>query len=83
MDKIAIAKNVTSFVVGAGTTRIVGSIIANNVSSETAIQKVAVGSASFVIGAMAADATKAYTSSKIDQAVAWYNDNFTGKTASE
>lgn len=79
MNRIKLVKNVTSFVVGLGTTKIVNSIIQNNVNPKTVVDQVTVVSAALVIGSMAADATKSYTDTKIDELVTWWNENITNK----
>lgn len=70
MDKIAAVKNIASFVVGAGASRIVSGIIKNNTSPEKIHDQVAIASATLVLGSMAAKATKAHTDSMIDEAIA-------------
>lgn len=75
MTKTDIAKRIVGFVVGAGTTKIVGSIIQNNTEFEKKKDRIAVASASLVIGTMAADATKSYTDTKIDEIVNWWEKN--------
>lgn len=62
-------KFTVSGIVGIGTTKIVRTIIENNVEPETTKDKVTVGMASVAIGMMAADATKKYTNTFIDEAV--------------
>lgn len=74
MDKIAIAKQAASWIVGAGTAKIVSSIIQNNVDPEKLYQKIEVLAAGIVIGSMAKDATKAYTDTKIDGYVAKWHE---------
>jgi hypothetical protein len=75
MTKTDIAKRVVGFVVGAGTTKIVGSIIQKNTEFEKKTDRIAVASASLVIGTMAADTTKKYTDAKIDEIVNWWEKN--------
>jgi hypothetical protein len=75
MTKTDIAKNVASVVVGLGTAKIVSGVIARNTSRETVTDKVAVGSAGLVVGAMATDATKSYTDRKIDEFILWWKQN--------
>jgi hypothetical protein len=83
MNKIAAAKMVTGLIVGSGATKIVKTIIENNVDIRIAInntplkvvEKVSVAAGALVFGAMAADVSKRYTDVKIDEAVAWYNEN--------
>ena len=80
MTKLQLVKTATSFIVGAGTTKIVSGIIQNNVSPANAADKVAIAGAAFVIGSMAADATRRYTDSAIDEVVNAYQ-NAVKKTA--
>lgn len=75
MNKTAIAKQIVGFVVGAGASKIVKSIIEKNVETEKTTDKVMVASASLVAGSMAADATKKYTDAKIDELVDWWEKN--------
>jgi len=75
MTKTDIAKRVVGFVVGAGTTKIVGSIIQKNTEFEKKTDRIAAASASLVIGAMAADASTKYTDTKIDEIVNWWEKN--------
>lgn len=59
-------KLITSTIVGLGTTKIVTTIIKNNVNPETVVDTVTITAGSFVIGGMVADASKAYTDKTID-----------------
>lgn len=59
-------KLITSTIVGLGTTKIVTTIIKNNVNPETIVDTVTITAGSFVIGGMVADASKAYTDKTID-----------------
>lgn len=72
MTKTDIAKTVTNLVVGAGTTRIVTQIIKNNTDPQTVTDQVTMTAGAVVLGSMAADASKEYTSAKIDQITTWY-----------
>lgn len=76
MNKLDIAKLAISAVVGAGTTKIVVAIIKNNVQPDKITEKVAVASAAFVLGSMAADASKQYTDAKIDEIANWITETF-------
>ena len=67
INKTAVAKLVTRTIVGSGTATIVKSIVNNNVECTNIYQKVTVGAATFVAGAMAANATKAHTDAMIDE----------------
>lgn len=73
MKALEITKFAASAVVGAGTSKIVHSIIDNNVEAEGAVDTVTIAAGSLVIGSMAADATKKYLDEKIDAVVAWYH----------
>lgn len=67
MTKLDAIKLATNFIVGAGTTKITGGIIRNNVPVENVIDVVTVNTAAFMIGGMAAEKTKAYTGDQIDK----------------
>ena len=73
MKALEITKFAASAVVGAGTSKIVHSIIKNNTHAKTLLDTISLVAASYVIGSMAADATKKYLDEKIDAAVAWYH----------
>ncbi|QPL14703.1 hypothetical protein SEA_SCHWARTZ33_58 [Gordonia phage Schwartz33] len=60
-------KLITSTIVGLGTTKIVTTIIKNNVNPETIVDTVTITAGSFVIGGMVADASKKYTDETIDK----------------
>ena len=75
MTKLDITKNVATAVVGMGTTRITVQVIKNNTNPQTVTDKVTMVAGAVVIGQMAADATKSYTSAKIDEAASWWKKN--------
>jgi hypothetical protein len=75
MTKLDIAKLVVSAVIGTGTSKIVVGVIKNNTNPEKITDVVTITSASFVLGSIAADASKKYTDAKIDEAIAWWNEN--------
>lgn len=76
MKKLEFTKEAVSFVVGAGTTRIVTQVIKNNTDPATGPYTKATNFAgALVIGKMAADATKEYTNAKIDAAAAWWDEH--------
>lgn len=85
MNKLEITKLVVNLVVGAGVGRIASEVIANNVSEpDKVIHKVTLVAGSVVIGAMAKDATKKYTSAKIDElAEAWSEFKSTSEKTTE
>lgn len=60
-------KTVVSFVVGSGTTKLVGDIIENNTDYEDKTDKVRVYAASTVLGWMVADAATKYTDRLVDE----------------
>lgn len=80
LTKLEITKKIASTVVGVGAGKIVGNIILNNLPSGGIVTKITVLAGSIVIGMMASDATANYTSAKIDEAVAMWNN---AKTESE
>lgn len=80
---LAITKKAVSFVVGAGTSQIVKGIIVNNTSPEKVTDKVAIATASVVIGSMVADATSKYTDAKLDEFTNWWNEKVTKKFTEE
>jgi len=82
MNKLDIAKKAVTIVVGMGTTKIVSGIIQNNTTPEKLADKVAILSASVVLGSMAADYTSQYTNAKIDQIAEWWNENVKKKLES-
>jgi len=75
MTKLDFVKTAASFVVGAGTTTIVASIIKNNVQPRNAYDKVTVVAGSIALGSMAASATKKYTADTIDEMADWWKKN--------
>lgn len=83
MNALVITKSVVTLIVGAGTTKIVGAIIQNNVSPEKVIDKVTIAAGTLALGGMAADASRKYTDSKIDEIANWYAENFKKKPVSE
>jgi len=83
MTKIELTKRLTSLIVGVGTGKIISSIIKNNVAPEKLTDKVAIACASYVLGAMVADAASNWTDAKIDEAVNWWNENVRGKKEPE
>lgn len=88
MNKLEIAKSVTGFVVGTGTTKIVMAIVKNNIQIRQAADavtprvtdKVAVAAGACVLGAMAADASKKYTDTKIEEIATWWAENIKKKS---
>ena len=79
MTKTELIKWTTSIVVGAGTGKIVGQIIKNNTDPQNIVDTTTMFAAAWVLGAMAADATKTYTDAKIDEIAAWWEANVTNR----
>jgi hypothetical protein len=75
MTKLDIAKRAISFTVGFGTSAIIGSIIKNNSAPSNLPEKVAMPVAGVMLTMMVSDVTKKYTDAKVDEVVAWYNEN--------
>lgn len=71
MNALEITKTAASMVVGIGTSKIVHSIIDNNVVTVKTVDTITVAAGSLVLGSMAADATKKYLDAKIDGAADW------------
>ncbi len=80
MTKIKLAKMAVTFIVGSGTTKIVAGIIKSNVSTEKITDQVAVTAAAWVIGSMAAQATKKFTDEKIDEIVDLWKTHVSNKS---
>jgi hypothetical protein len=73
MNKLAVVKLVASTIVGSGTTSISSQIIQNNTNPTTVIAKITNGAGAVVIGMIAAERTREYTGTKIDEIVAAWN----------
>lgn len=82
MKKLTIVKNAVSIVVGAGTTRIIAGIIANNTAPTKLTDKVAIVAAAFVLGSIAGKMVTEYTDAMIDQLAKAWKENVTNKTQS-
>jgi hypothetical protein len=70
MTKAEIAKAIAALIVGGTTATVVREIIKNNVDPQKVTDKAAVMIASYVIGAIAADAAKQWSDTKIDEVIA-------------
>lgn len=75
MTKLDLAKGVTSFVVGAGTSKIITQIIKNNTSPENVADTVTMTTGAVVLGMMVADVSRRYTDAKIDEFAHWWQTN--------
>lgn len=71
MNALDIGKAAASMIVGIGTSKIVHSIIDNNVETVAPVDKITVAAGSLVIGSMVADVTKKYLDTKIDETKAF------------
>lgn len=72
MDKTKIVKGIASLVVGGVTAKVVKEIIQNNTDPSKVTDKAAVIIASYVLGAIAADAAKKWTDAQIDELIQWW-----------
>jgi len=77
MTKTEIAKAAASLFVGGATAKVVREIIQNNTTPDKVADKAAVLIASYVLGAIAADASKVWTDAKIDKLIEWWMKNIT------
>jgi heme O synthase-like polyprenyltransferase len=75
MSKIEAAKQITKFVVGGSVGFSVANALSNNVTPATKIQSVERFVAGIAVGMMASEVTDRYTDQKIDEIVAWWNEN--------
>lgn len=72
MTKIELAKLATNIIVGAGTSKIVADVIKTNTDPQNVKDIVTINASGLVLGMMAAEKTKEFTSAKIDEVAAWY-----------
>jgi hypothetical protein len=72
MTKTEVAKKISFAVVGTATTAVVHAIVKNNVSANKLSEKVALAVGTYVLGCIAADATKKWTDAKIDELIQWW-----------
>jgi len=79
MTKTELAKGAVAFIVGGTTATVVKQIIKNNTDPDTVGDKAAVVIASYVLGAIAADASKQWSDAQIDKLIAWWIKNVTEK----
>ena len=80
-DKLTIAKLIANTAVGIGASKIANDIIRNNTDIETTADAAKVWVGSVVIGSMVAEHAKEHASTKIDNAVAWWESRKEAKTA--
>lgn len=69
IDKIFIAKKIVTGAVGFGTTKIIRTIIANEVRPEKLLDKIVVTAGAIAVSSMIADQTRDYTDAKIEEMV--------------
>ena len=74
MTKLALAKNVVSFVVGSSVGHCVTAIVAQSLDPKNTREKAEVLIGSYVIGAMVAGAAKTWTDEQIDGVVKTWNE---------
>lgn len=79
LNKTEIAKKAAFVVVGFGTAHVVKAIIRNNVHPDSVTDKAAVVIGTYVLGAIAADASKEWTDTKIDELIEWWTENISSK----
>lgn len=82
-SKRDIAKMVTSLVVGAGVSKIVAGVIQNNTAPAGVRDKVTILAGAFVLGGIAADASRNYTNRQIDLVCNLWTEHFGRKTETE
>lgn len=80
MTKLDLLKAAVGAVTGTGVSYIVGGIVATNVPQQTIVQKGAVLAGQLGIAAVVSQRVREHTDAKIDEAIAWYNENITKST---
>jgi hypothetical protein len=79
MTKTDFAKGAAALIVGFATNSVVKEIIKNNTSPDKVADKAAIVIAGYVLGAIAADASKNWTDAKIDELVDWWTTKVKGE----
>ena len=77
MDTTRLIKGAAALVVGIGTAKVVKEIIRGNTAPENVTDKAAILIASYVLGAIAADAAVDWSEAKIDKLISWWTTNVT------
>jgi hypothetical protein len=72
-SKLGVVKFVATGIVGIGTGKIINSVIKAHITPETLIDKITVGLASAVMGAMATASSKKFVEQQIDEVVEFGN----------
>lgn len=80
-DKLFIAKMIVRTVVGVSTSKVAHDIIVNNTTVETGADAAKVWVGGIVIGAIVTEHAKEFTETKIDNAITWYDERKSNKTA--
>jgi len=62
-----LTKNITTTVVGLGSTRIVRTVVQNNVPTTNIYQKITVGAATVALGGLVSAATREETNRQVDE----------------
>lgn len=70
MDPLKITKEVVGFVVGAGVSKIVADVVANNVTQNTKLQKIVVYAGRIGIGMIVSEVVRAHVDKRIDDTAA-------------
>lgn len=78
MTKIDLIKGLATFIVGSATATVVKEIVKNNVSPDKVTDKAACIIATYVLGAIAADASRQWTDTKIDELIEYVRKIRTG-----
>lgn len=71
-SKLEMIKFATNVIAGAGVSKVIKDIIANNTTVETTGDAIKVWTGSIVIGSMAADAGSKHVNAKVDAVANWF-----------
>jgi len=72
MTKTDVAKQIVTFVVNVGTSKIIHGIVSNNTNPERMTDHISIAVGSIVLGSMVADATRKFTDAKIDELITFW-----------
>lgn len=75
MTKLELTKAVVGLAVGSGASKIIHSIIKNNVQPSGVIDQITLVAGSIVLGSIAADASKKHSDIKIEEIADWWKKN--------
>lgn len=73
-DKTPIIKLVAKVVAGIGTSKVVNDIIVNNTNIETKTDALKVWTGCLVLGSLVTEQVSKHVESRVDAAMAWYED---------